>query len=314
MTRPFARGTARIPLAAMVILLAPSAMGPTGYARGQASGPEFWLVQTRDCPQILGADPWSTLQVSRLDEKGRLAKRKPSELPTATAGRPVVILVHGSYYSAEMAAAEGLQIRDSLEATLPLEAVVIAFDWPSQRVYPNPIRDANDKARRAFVAGYHLARFLGRFPPRSRVCLVGHSHGGLAVQAALHLLGATPPLRLRAVLIAPASDRQWIDPGDRLGRSLTATEGVLCLFNPLDPVLPVHPFGRYSDGRRALGVAGLRRIDEGRLGALAARYREINIAPLLGARHTFGGSVELPAVAEWIGTHAWRGTAPGRPP
>lgn len=148
-------------------------------------------------------------------------------------------------------------------------------------VYPNLIRDANEKGRRAFIAGHHLALFLSRFPPRSRVCLVGHSHGGLAVQAALHLfgggtlddgfdatvlLGTAPQLRLRAVLIAPASDRQWLDPGDRLGRTLRASEGVLCLFNPLDPVLPIHPFGRYSDSRRALGVAGLRRIDEDRIG------------------------------------------------
>lgn len=47
---------------------------------------------------------------------------------------------------------------------------------------------------------------------------------------------------------------------------------------------------------------------------LGSRYREINIAPLLGARHTFQGTVALPAVAGWIGTYAWNGPALGKKP
>jgi hypothetical protein len=54
------------------------------------------------------------------------------------------------------------------KALIP-EAVVITFDWPSQRVYSNDVRDINEKGRRAFVAAYHLARFVQAFPPESRI-------------------------------------------------------------------------------------------------------------------------------------------------
>ena len=293
-----------------------------GQARGQGPNSQYWLLSTRACPQVLGADPAPFLQASRLDLRGRLSRREPAELLVMATNRPVIFLVHGSYYTADMAVSEGLRVRSDLAAVgaLPPDAVVVAFDWPSQLVYPNLIRDANDKARRAFVAGHHLARFLHGFPPGSRVSLIGHSHGGVAVLSALHLLGGgmlddgadatvlpadIPPLRLRAVVIASASDRQWLDPGERYDRALAASEGILCLYNRLDPALVLHPLGRYSDHRRALGKAGMGRVEGERLGPLATRYRERNIGPLLGVRHTFRGATAIPTIARWIGPYAW---------
>ena len=66
---------------------------------------------------------------------------------------------------------------------------MIAFDWPSQRIYRNDTRDINEKGRRAFVAAYHLARFIQAFPPESRICVLGQSYGGRVVPSALHLMG-----------------------------------------------------------------------------------------------------------------------------
>ena len=170
------------------------------------------------------------------------------------------------------------------------------------------------------MAGYHLARFLQGFPPGCRISLIGHSHGGLVVLSALHLLaGATlsngeeatvlpdagPPLRLRAVVIASGTDRHWLDPGERLGWALAACEGVLCLYNPLDPVLVVHPFGRYSEGQRALGKSGMSDFDRERLGSLSGRYCQRSIATLLGPMHTFRGTTARPEVIQWIGAYTW---------
>jgi Alpha/beta hydrolase of unknown function (DUF900) len=251
-----------------------------------------------------------------------MSRRDPAELQARATGRPVIFLVHGSYVTAGTATAEGLRIRDDLVAGTAVtpDAIIVEFDWPSQLVHANLLRDANDKARRAFVAAYHLARFLQGFPAGSRISLIGHSHGGLAVLAALHLLArgtlddgeettvlteVGPTLRLRAVVIASASDRQWLDSGERLGRALAACEGILCLYNPLDLVLVVHPLGRYSDHRRALGKSGMSRLEQERLGSLAGRYCERSIAMLLGVRHTFRGTTANPVIARWVGAYTW---------
>lgn len=293
---------------------------PPGAAHAQSTCPEYWTVATRGCPQALGSDPTPYLQACRL-EAGCLVPRQPTELIAASMGRPVVVLVHGSYYDASAAAEEGARMRAELAATgaVTPDALVVEFDWPSQMQTLNIIRDANDKARRAFVAGYHLARFLQGFPQGARIGLVGHSHGGLTVLAALHLLGggvlndgreATslasfgPPSRLRAVVIAAACDRHWLEPGRRFDHALAASEAVLSFYNPLDPVLFVYPFGRYSEHRRALGKAGMR-AERAFLGQLADRYREVNVAPLLGPRHTFRGTMVRPEVAPWLAAYLW---------
>jgi hypothetical protein len=282
-----------------------------GEVRAQSL--EYWVVSTRACPQILGSDPGPFLQAFRVDSRGRLARRDPTELLATR--RPVIFLVHGTYYTAEKAVNEGLRICDDLAGQAPSDAIVVAFTWPSQRGAASLVRDVNDKARRAFVAGYHLARFLQGFPPGSRVSLIGHSHGGLAVLAALHLLGggilddgddATAlqawgqSLRLRAVVIGAACDRHWLDPDERFSRALAASEGILCLYNPIDPVLIVHPFGDYSDHRRALGKAGVLTGDRS-----TGRYQQRNIGLLMGPRHTFRGTTANPIIARWIGPYVW---------
>ena len=138
---------------------------------------------------------------------------------------------------------------------LPHDAVVIAFDWPSQRVYRNDVLDVTEKGRRAYIAAYHLARFVQSFPPSSRVCLLGHSYGGRVVPGALHLLGGgalnsqshdpevclpttRPDLDMRGIIIAGASDRDWLDPGRRFDRTLAGADEV---------PEPLQPQGRGAD-------------------------------------------------------------------
>lgn len=306
------------PRVAWVALMACLAASPT-----HAAPAEYWVVQTRACPQVMGTDPWPYLVACRVDDRGCSERRHVAEL--SATGRPVVVLVHGSYLGAGQATREGARIRADLNAAgaLPPDAVVVEFDWPSQLVYPNLVRDANEKPRRAFVAGYHLARFLQAFPAGSRVGLVGQSHGGLAVLSALHLIGGgtlddgeavarlSGPVeaRLRAVVIAPACDRHWLLPGEALGCALKRPEGVLCLFNRLDPVLIVHPLGKYSDHRRALGKAGMSAHEVGLLGS--SRYCQRDIALELGPRHTFAGATARPSIARSMISYTWAADAGG---
>ena len=292
------------------------------FGQAHAQPPEYWYVSTRACPQVLGTEPGPSLQVSRFDSQGCISRCDPGELQAAANRRPVIFLIHGSYYTAPMAVTEGPRIRNNLAAhgALTPDAIVVTFDWPSEFAHPNVIRDSNDKARLAFVAGFHLARFLQGFPAGTRISLVGHSHGGLVALSALQLLAggtldtgeeatvlreASPSLRLRAVVISAGSDRDWLDPGGRLDHALAASEGVLCLYNPLDPILIVHPFGRYSDQRRALGKSGMSDAEQQRLGSLAGRYFQQSIALQLGPRHTFRGTVENPVIVGWMRAYTW---------
>jgi Alpha/beta hydrolase family len=230
------------------------------FSQAHAQPPEYWYVSTRACPQVLGTEPGPSLQVSRFDSQGYISRCDPRELQAAAHRRPIIFLIHGSYYTAPLAVTEGPRIRNNLAAhrALTPDAIVVTFDWPSEFAHPNVFRDANEKARLSFVAGFHLARVLQGFPAGSRISLVGHSHGGLVALSALQLLAggtldtgeeetalreASPPLRLRAVVISAGSDRDWLDPGGRLDHALAAREGMLCLYNPLDPILIVHPFG-----------------------------------------------------------------------
>jgi hypothetical protein len=202
------------------------------------------------------------------------------------------------------------------------ETVVIAFDWPSQRVYRNDIRDINEKGRRAFVAGYHLARFVQAFPPGSRICLLGQSYGGRVVPSALHLLGGgclnsqdhDPPVRLprmrsdlhiRAVVLGGASDHTWLDPGARLDHALHGCEALLNLYNRRDEALLLYPLLIRSGHRRALGRVGLSNRDFDRLGPLAARYAEQDVHGILGDEHTLLDAVASPRIGRWIAPYLW---------
>jgi hypothetical protein len=291
-------------------------------SQAHAQPSEYWYISTRACPQVLGAQPGPSLQVSRFDSQGCVSRCDTAELKAAAIRRPVIFLIHGSYYTAPMAVMEGSRIRNNLAAhgALTPDAIVVTFDWPSEFAHPNVIRDANDKARLSFVAGYHLARFLQGFPAGSRISLVGHSHGGLVALSALQLLAggmldtgeeatvlreASPSLRLRAVVISAGIDRDWLDPGGRLDHALGASEGVLCLYNPLDPILVLHPFGLYSDRRRALGKSGMSDVEQQRLGSLAGRYCQQSIALQLGPRHTFRGSTENQVIVGWMRAYTW---------
>lgn len=284
----------------------------------------FWIVSTRDCPQEMGTDPWPCLKVRHFDDRGELVKVDPSVLFAQTAGKPVLIQVQGSLTTPDVALGGLLWTHSWLQknhAMLP-ETVVIAFDWPSQRVYRSDIRDINEKGRRAYVAGYHLARFVQGFPSESRICLMGQSYGGRVVPSALHLLGGgslnsqdhdpliglpmvRSDLHLRAIVLAGASDHTWLDPGARLDHCLHGCEALLNLYNRRDEALQFYPFLFRSGHHHALGKVGLSNRDFARLGSLAARYAEQDVNDLLGREHSLLDAVANPQIARAMAYYLW---------
>lgn len=285
----------------------------------------FWMVQTRDCSQEMGVDPWPCLRVLHFDHRGDLIARPPQELMAqAAAGRPVLIQVQGNLTSADIALGGLLWTHSWLQhhGGLTRDAVVVAFDWPSERQYRNDLRDVDEKSRRAYVAAYQLARFVQAFPPGSRICLLGQSFGGRVVPSALHLLGGgslnsqshDAPVRLpftrcdlhvRGVIIAGASDHNWLDPGERLERALYGCEAFLNLYNRRDEALLFYPWLKRSGHHKALGRVGLDNRDFRELGPLAARYEEHDLHDLLGNEHTLLDAVANPQIARWIAPYSW---------
>jgi hypothetical protein len=199
---------------------------------------------------------------------------------------------------------------------------VIAFDWPSQRIFRNDVRDINEKGRRAFIAAYHLARFVQAFAPESRICLLGQSYGGRVVLSALHLLGGgslnsqdhdpavrlpgvRSDLHLRAVVLGGAADHDWLDPGARLDRALYGCEALLNFYNRRDEALGFYPLLLRSGHHHALGRLGLTNRDFSRLGPVASRYNEMDVRVLLGREHTLLDAVANPEITRAIAPYAW---------
>jgi hypothetical protein len=284
----------------------------------------LWIVSTRDCPQEMGTDPWPDLKVRHFDHDGELVDVEPALLFGQVPGKTIFIQVQGSLTTPDVALGGLLWSHSWLQknrAMLP-DTVVIAFDWPSQRVYQSDVRDINEKGRRAYIAGYHLARFVQAFPPGSRICLLGQSYGGRVVPSALHLLGGgrlnsqdhdpavcvsdlRPDLHVRAIVLAGASDHTWLDPGARLDHALSGCEGLLNLYNRRDEALQLYPSLMRSGHHRALGRVGLSNRDLARLGPLAARYAEQDVHDVLGREHSLLDAVANPQIARLMAPYLW---------
>jgi hypothetical protein len=284
----------------------------------------------------MGSDPWPCLACLHFDEKGDLVEVDPEIMLAQTLGKPVFIQVQGSLTTADVALGGLLWTHSWLQKNRAMtpDTVVIAFDWPSQRIYASDLRDINEKGRRAYVAGYHLARFVQSFPANSRITLLGQSYGGRVVPSALHLLGGgrlnsqdhDPPvclpsvrsdLRIRAIVLAGASDRTWLDPGARLDHALHGCEGLLNLYNRRDEALQFYPFLLRSGHHRALGRVGLSNRDFDRLGPLAARYSEHDLREILGREHSLLDAVANPQIARLMAPYLWApdpGPAPALAP
>jgi hypothetical protein len=299
--------------------------GPGGFVPRPEILAKHWVIRTYDSPQTMGTEPWGGLQVFQVTGPGALAPRDFAGLLGQATGGPVVFVVHGNLIAYDAAVNGSLWVHDRLDrlGALPPAAVVVGFDWPGEQVYRLDPRDLAEKQRRAFVAGYHLARVVQALPAGCPVTLIGHSDGGRAVAAALHLLGggglgamsmrdpvarlpaSRPDLRLRAVLVAAAVDRHWLDPGERLDRALPACEGLLNLYNRRDEALPLYPLDLRTDHRRAIGRVGLANRDFARLGPLAARYVEEDLRPIIGRDHSLTGAVASPGVAARVAPYTW---------
>lgn len=262
----------------------------TGEAHAADSG--FWLVSTRGrrgceyaprvewCTCTSGCRPSSLQALRATDDPGTVT----------------VIYVHGNDTSSAEARRVGFAAYKQLRIPQYGQHVrFIAWSWPSDRVRGRIARDARIKAAYAESEGYQLARFLSDLAPSVRVSLVGFSFGARVITAAAHLLAGgslrgqtldapVPQRPLRAVLLAPGLDRDWIVPGDRHGQALAVCERMLVLVNHQDWILRYYPLISDDGCTEALGYAG---APLHRLGEYRERVVQWNVNPYVRRAHNW---------------------------
>jgi len=176
---------------------------------------------------------------------------------------------------------------------------VVFFTWPSDRPLSALVAlDFTLLGQQSSYNSLYLGQVLAHMPPEARVSLLGHSHGARIVSSTLHLIsggelhGMTliPPERgyprIRVVLAAAAMDHHWMLPGERYGRALERTEGLLNLRNSQDMALWLYPFRR-PFGVESLGRVGLRGQDRISYAPYLPKVRELDIGPVIGGRHAW---------------------------
>jgi hypothetical protein len=179
---------------------------------------------------------------------------------------------------------------------------------------------------------YYLARFLGRLPSDAPVSLIGYSLGARMAIDALALLagdriadlGLPPeavaqrmrqhPRPYRVVLVAAASDADWLLPGHRDAAALALVDRMLVTVNPCDRVLRRYPrlYGR--GGPEAMGCVGpyvapgagtcappcaAPRSDQG------DKIEVIDVASSVGRRHDWYRYATAPELTERLGWYTF---------
>jgi len=178
---------------------------------------------------------------------------------------------------------------------LPLRFVI--WSWPADRIR-GPLRDVRTKAARTPLASYCLAWQLAQFDPQAPVGLMGFSFGARVITGSLHLLAggrlgrlALPPTEpqarppVRAVLMTAALDANWLVPGHRHGRALTAVDRLLLVNNSCDRAMKWYPLLDRCRRPTPLGRWGL--CCPWRLGPAAARIHQVDASCQLGPSHDF---------------------------
>lgn len=272
---------------------------------------DCWIVSSRECTDkdarcgntcLQFAYFHSERQAVRLDQQSFIQALDPT--------RPVCIYVHGGYYKFGDVIHEAKQIQNWINMGGPQPAPqLICFTWPSDTKIPVPPVDVIVLGHQSAVHGVFLADFVNRLPPQQAVALLGHSFGARCTASALHVLaggviqeghvaeyGPIVPRRLRAVMLAPAIDHHWLNPGQRYGLATVGAEKILVMKNKLDLLLSIYPLRR-PFSQPALGYGGLYNCDRRQLQCLACKIDEYDVGKQAGFRHNTDGFYDSPELS-----------------
>jgi hypothetical protein len=233
-------------------------------------------------------------------------------------GIPVCIMIHGSYFPAADVPSDCGQAVRWLQHGSP-NVQYVCFTWPSEGIFtlqPGiavsslvPALDVAILGKRAELNGIRLAKFIQSLPASCPVSIVAHSHGARISSSALHLLAGgkiqntslrqLDRRRIRTVMVAAAIDHDWLNPNEKYGRAICATECMLNMKSQYDWALAFYPMRRLFS-RTALGRTGFTRRDLMRQGRRINKLAEIEVADYVGAGHVFPHYYRHPSLATAI--------------
>ena len=233
----------------------------------------------------------------------------------AASGEPsvrTVVWLHGNRIESSEAFGIGTTVYHSLTRQLPTDRPIrfVIWSWPSERV-GGAIEDARVKAARTNPNAHYLAQFVAQMDPSTPITLIGYSFGARVITGSLHLLGGgsvsgeplaiTLPQRtlgIRAVLIAPAIDNDWLLPGHRHGLALSQVESMLLMINSCDKVLKRYHLlycgARKRNGPQALGYTEL--VGGGRLGEDRLKIEQTDACCAAGPEHYWRNYFNSPSL------------------
>jgi esterase/lipase superfamily enzyme len=288
--------------------------GGTSTSAPATEGADYWIVSSRQCKGRTSGHNGCLVFLHRTADRKLTDRGREAFLSSIRADQPVCFVVHGSYNWWNDVVNESQRINRWIRSASPASSVqVVFFTWPSDGNMPYlfPV-DIAVLGRKASQHSLYLANLIGKLPPEQPVCLLGHSHGARASVAALHLLGGgaiedgevlapgySTPRRLRAVLVAAAIDRNWLNPGQRYGQALQVPEQVLLMRNSRDATLAIYPLRKAGSGR-ALGRDGLALEDRFALDRMGKKVVELDAAQFAGLNHSFADYHEHPELAAAI--------------
>ncbi len=262
---------------------------------------DYFIVSSRHCSRVECANgDLNCLRYYHSTHDGCLTSiDRPSFFNAIDPNRPVCFVIHGSYHTWDDARSESQLVNAWLCAAAPDSPVQLVFyTWPSGKRYPFFVQlELATYGRRSSLHSLFLARVVAALPREQKVCIMGHSHGARMASAAAHLLGggeiengdALPqgtcaPDHIRLVLLAPAIDHHWLNPGERYGQAMFPTERLMLVRNSKDFTLGAYRL-RKPFAPRALGRNGFGSDDLAALGELAGRIVDMDVVNLLGYRH-----------------------------
>ncbi|MDB5340516.1 MAG: hypothetical protein JWN70_6135 [Planctomycetaceae bacterium] len=287
----------------------------SGPSRKATMPPDYWVISSRNCPQA--GSPCTADQNTQYYYFGPTGKgglRNPADFySTLRPDVPVCILVHGSLVGWDQMLTDGHQTYEWLKKAQPNTPFrLVLMTWPSERplLLVAPV-DFTLLGRRSAYNGFYLARVLSKMPTETSVSMIGHSHGARMVTSALHLTGggdaygyrletrATPWPRMRAMTAAAALDHNWLDPDERYGHALDNVESFVNLRNRNDFALRLYLL-QVPLSRESLGRVGFNARDQQLLGANYTKVRDVEVSPILGARHVWPWFYSQPGLARTL--------------